>query len=1280
MNLKNRIVSANVNGMKSSAMAEKTQCLILKLADFDCDVACLLDTRLDDGSEHKVANIWDGESHFAHGTNCQSAGIAFLTRHGVEVEDFYTHGDGRYAAIKVNLANRKLLIVALYAPASSPRDRAQFFKQILPDIARRRRSAGKAELVILGDFNCAESALDRSSNHFRCDQSVHDLQTLIAKLNVSDAFRVLNPDLRDYTFCSTNGHAARLDRAYLSPELLNRVTNIDHPPNAYSDHSFLQVDLDFREVEYGTKTWNLPARLLEDGAYLKEVRKIWTCWQKSPLRASDPGLWWDRGKEKIKLLSVDFGSRSRKVERKHTLNLEKRLRNALNHGKSGLVRHLSAQLREIASARACRHFAFRNLQWKEEGERCTKFFLSQHNRKVGETVVRRIRTNDGSISTQTPDILETFREFYSELYSEAPTDEDAQTEVLGLLERVLTEEQKTTCSENFRQKDLRRAMRESSNGKSPGQDGIPMEFYKSFWDLLGPDLFHIFCHSLETGLLPESQRKAVIRCLPKKGDLADVRNWRPISLLNADYKIFSKCITNRIASFLPSVISPHQTANVKRRKIQHNLRLLRDFVFLADSKQLEAFILSIDQMKAFDRVSWTFLNAVLEKQNFPPLIRNWIRILYTDISSCVKVNGFVTETFDITRGVRQGCPLSPVLYVIFSEALNKCILRDPEITGPLVLGGRPVLSQFADDTCVGAVGDQSIFAVFRSLGLFERASGAKINPDKSHGLWLGRNRGRADRPQNVQWNSDQIKVLGVPLGRERAPMEFWSKLLDTLKRRTDMHTRRDLSLKGRVVVIKQLLMPLFIYPSFVIVCPQTVTKRIQTIFDSFLWRNGAHKIPKCILELPVRMGGISYPNVERVFQSVRLSWTRELFSEETEAPWKETATMILSHFKDYRGLSEDIFKLPLHKNRIPSSGLPWFYRSWLRDWTDLGAAENRPEPLLFADCLREPLFKNPFVVPKGAKPLDYPQWLKTHDLPLATVGDLAYRVSPGFMPPEAIVEEHNLEGVALRKIRTILTSLSPKVRNRISDPSAETAENGDFYIHDQDTKRVKVNQIHTKMFYSMLKPPSLTRLREDLSSRKTPIYTSWYDEIGHINWPKVFKSLFDNHRDRKTADIIYTLIHRGVFTRKKLLTAGLDISDTCPRGCQTPETLEHFFFTCDATVHLWEFCLRFLKLLNPNFETPVKAFVIRGIETNGGFDNPFDDVRMAFVATVWKVRNAAMLAESENINSLVFFRSKLLSLLGLRGLSNVKAGKDRTLGFGSIAEYSVEESKLIFSI
>ena len=148
MNLQNCIISANVNGLKSRAMADKTHNLILKLADFKCDVACLLETCLDEGSEDRLANLWKGSSYFAHVDDPKVAGIAFLVGESVKVDDFHSNGDGRYVAIEFC----KLLICAIYAPASSPRARAQFFQQILPDIVLKRKSARKAELVLLGDF------------------------------------------------------------------------------------------------------------------------------------------------------------------------------------------------------------------------------------------------------------------------------------------------------------------------------------------------------------------------------------------------------------------------------------------------------------------------------------------------------------------------------------------------------------------------------------------------------------------------------------------------------------------------------------------------------------------------------------------------------------------------------------------------------------------------------------------------------------------------------------------------------------------------------------------------------------------------------------------------------------------------------------------------------------------------------------------------------------------------------------------------------------------------
>ena len=228
-------------------------------------------------------------------------------------------------------------------------------------------------------------------------------------------------------------------------------------------------------------------------------------------------------------------------------------------------------------------------------------------------------------------------------------------------------------------------------------------------------MFLVFRHSYEMVLLPESQRTAVIRCLPKKEDLANVRNWRPISLLNSDYKIFAKCITNP---------NKQPTSNHAR----YNTISACSKTSCSWRLETNGRFHLVDRPNEGVRSSQLVVPSCDVGKAKPPLIQNWIRVLYTDISSCVKVNGFSSNTFQITRSVRQVFPLSPILYVIFSEALKKCILKVDEIWGPPELCGRPLLSQFADDTCVGAIGLQSIFAIFRSFALFERASGAKINP------------------------------------------------------------------------------------------------------------------------------------------------------------------------------------------------------------------------------------------------------------------------------------------------------------------------------------------------------------------------------------------------------------------------------------------------------------------------------------------------------------------------------------------------------------------------
>ena len=228
----------------------------------------------------------------------------------------------------------------------------------------------------------------------------------------------------------------------------------------------------------------------------------------------------------------------------------------------------------------------------------------------------------------------------------------------------------------------------------------------------------------------------------------DPRNWRPITLLNVDYKLASRVIAGRLLKVIHSVVDKDQTCGVPGRFVGENVALLRDVVEYASSSGTPIAILSLDQEKAFDRVDWSFMRSTLSAMGFGPSFIAWVDLFYFRVQSAVNVNGYLSSFFTLSRGVRQGCPLSPLLYVLVSEVLAASIRFNPRISG-LALPGLPPLppiSQYADDTTLILTSDDAIRASFDVYSCFESASGSKLNRPKSKGLWLGGWSGRSDPP------------------------------------------------------------------------------------------------------------------------------------------------------------------------------------------------------------------------------------------------------------------------------------------------------------------------------------------------------------------------------------------------------------------------------------------------------------------------------------------------------------------------------------------------------
>ena len=399
-----------------------------------------------------------------------------------------------------------------------------------------------------------------------------------------------------------------------------------------------------------------------------------------------------------------------------------------------------------------------------------------------------------------------------------------------------------------------------------------------FWEMLGQDLVDVLNSCYASGSLSLSQRRGVISLIFKRGDSLDPRNWRPISLLNVDYKLASRVLAGHLMKVIHLVVSRDQTCGVLGRFIGENVALLRDVVDHATLSNTPVAVLSLDQEKAFDRVDWQFMISTLSRMGFGPSFLRWVRLLYTGVQSCVNVNGYLSSFFDLSCGVRQRCPLSPLLYVLVSEVLAANIRANPRITGLSIPGSSSPLSpisQYADDTSLIVGSDDAIFDTY---SLFEAASGAKLNVFKSKGLWLGSWSGRQDPPVQLDWTSDKMKVLGIFIGPGDLEEDNWRPQITAVENVLASWQQRSLSFWGRALVINALALSRVWYVASLIHTPLWVHAELATLVFPFFWKGKRDLVARVVVTQPPTAGGFSVVDSRLKVASLLVQWVRRFAS------------------------------------------------------------------------------------------------------------------------------------------------------------------------------------------------------------------------------------------------------------------------------------------------------------------------------------------------------------------------------------------------------------------
>lgn len=454
----------------------------------------------------------------------------------------------------------------------------------------------------------------------------------------------------------------------------------------------------------------------------------------------------------------------------------------------------------------------------EHSDKANRLLAHQLKRQSTSRLIPQIKNSSGILVTDPKEISASFKLFYSTLYkSEFPTNTTKMNQFLYNLENPTIDcDRVKELDAPLSLEELLLSIKAMQSNKAPGPDGFTVEFFKKFSDKLAPLLLQMYNESLENGLLPPTLTQASISLLLKPDkDLNLCGSYRPLSLLNVDVKVLAKTIALRLEKVLPSIISEEQNGFIKGRYLFYNIRTLLNIIYSAQTTDLPELVISLDAEKAFDRVEWGYLFAVLKKFGLGDKFINWVRLLYTSPQACVQTNDIRSEYFPLERGTRQGCPLSPSLFALAIEPLSIMLRSSTCFKGVFRNDIEHRLSLYADDLLLYVSDPVSCLpTILSTLKAFSSFSGYKINLQKSEcypintaGLLLQ----QTDLPFNI--SPSGFKYLGINLTRTFSGLlsANFSPLLAKIKSDLQRWNNLPLSLIGKINVIKMNVLPKFLF-------------------------------------------------------------------------------------------------------------------------------------------------------------------------------------------------------------------------------------------------------------------------------------------------------------------------------------------------------------------------------------------------------------------------------------------------------------------------------------
>ncbi|KAG7564362.1 Reverse transcriptase domain [Arabidopsis suecica] len=401
---------------------------------------------------------------------------------------------------------------------------------------------------------------------------------------------------------------------------------------------------------------------------------------------------------------------------------------------------------------------------------------------------------------------------------------------------------------------------------STGLDGYSVEFFRSCWHVVGPELVEAVAEFFRTGQILNKWNATTLILIPKIPNASSTSEFRPISLCNTVYKVISKLLAGRLQTLLPCFISNSQSAFLPGRLLAENVLLASELVNGYGRKNIgPSGMLKVDLRKAFDSVKWEFILAILRALHFPDRFTAWISQCISTPQFSVSVNGQTSGYFKSSRGLRQGDPISPYLFVLAMEVFSR-LMRSSFAAG--FINHHPKTKEldishlmFADDVMVFFDGSMfSLQGIADTMDTFASWSGLRMNCDKTQLFTAGLSPLESTELASSGFSigSLPIRYLGLPLMCRKLRISEFSPLIDKMTKKFNAWAVSSLSFAGRLLLIKSVIYGLFNFWASTFILPKACIKKMESLCARFLWSGSIERVSGA----KVAWAAVCYPKSE----------------------------------------------------------------------------------------------------------------------------------------------------------------------------------------------------------------------------------------------------------------------------------------------------------------------------------------------------------------------------------------------------------------------------------